>query len=333
MLFNQILKPIKFLNFKEYYIKKDIVFYIILFLIAVEFLYSGYIPLFEFFKGNLKYDDLEFGIKTLHVITMTLSSFYFIHLFYQFLIFKKLIIFIKLLILFSFPLLLLARSSLLMLLLSCVFVYLFSINKIKMKSLITLFLLGVFVLYLFGLMGNIRETANSLFMTIAEPSEKFEQTNIPTEFMWPYIYIASPVAILQYNMSIPVQYELDKLIIGSMVPDIISKRTELYDEIQNMELLVSWLNVGTQYVTAYRYFGLLGMYIIFFSMSLFVFVYTIFLKGNKYFFAGYTVLILMVLFGIFSNMWVYSALSLQFIYPFLLKKIEKITLRKKVMKV
>lgn len=323
-------KTLNYANFSSInYKKKDFVFYFLILSIAIEFFYSGYIPLIKYMQGSISYQIDEFGIPTFHVLIVTLTFFYSVCLIYQFLLFKKSIILLKFIILFSFPILLLYRSIILMTVVAIMLLILFLVKKIRLKLIGKIFLFSIAILYIFGVLGNIRETSsNAPLMKIIQPSKSFIELDIPNEFMWGYVYIGSPVAILQYNMNKPTNYELDNFIITSMIPDVISKRFENYRNIPKMDLIVSWLNVGTQYASAAKYFGLFGMYIIFFLMSIFIFMYSILLKKNKYFLIGLIVLDLMVVFGVFSNMWVFSVVSLQFIYPFMLSIIDKLKLGK-----
>ena len=320
------------MKFKIENVKKsfDYIFFFLIFSIVLEFMYSGYIPIVEFVNGNMSYGDKAFGIKTFHLFIFTLASFYAIFLFHEYLSTKNKFILLKFLILYTYQFLLMSRSSFLMVTISVVLLYLFSVDRVSKKSILKIFTFGLLMLYTFGLLGNIRETANSTFMIIAKPTENFSNSSIPEEFIWSYIYISSPIATLQYNISKSKNISLDKFLVSSIAPDIISKRIKGYDSVSRIYQLESWLTVGSQYSKAYKYLGWSGMYLIFFLMSAFIFFWTILSsKNNKYFLTGYTVLLTMVLFGVFNNMWVYSALSFQLIYPYILNKLSKISYRKK----
>lgn len=158
-------------------------------------------------------------------------------------------------------------------------------------------------------------------MKISEPSEQFVSSHIPKEFMWSYIYISSPLATLQENVNHLDDSKLDNLILGSILPDFISKR--ITDDEINIEQITDWLNVGTMYSKAYKSFGWIGMGVVFSIMSIFIFFYLYLLpKHSQYHLTGYVILLTVIVFSIFDNMLTFSGLSLQLIYPFILERFK-----------
>jgi hypothetical protein len=178
------------------------------------------------------------------------------------------------------------RSSFLFTSVAIGLLYLFSLRKIGkwFFAKITIVLVGL--LFFFGLLGEVRETANSAFMHYAKPTKAFTNSFVPDEFMWPYIYISSPIANLQLNVERRSNMKVDDFILYSFTPDLISKKTPGYVK-PKIDQVVPWLTVGTQYSVAFRNFGWFGMSLVFFSISFLIYVYVILgSNNNPFFFIG-----------------------------------------------
>ncbi|WP_318507254.1 hypothetical protein [Bacillus sp. T3] len=139
--------------------------YGILFGYIIEFIYHRNFPLLAILTNtSLSYD--EFGIPTFHVFLVTFNSFFSITLF-QVILSKteKRIKTIVLFILNLVPsLLIINRGMLVIILISCVFVYLIKFqNKITLKKIVGLSFVLVICLYFFGVVGNMR--VNSSYNT------------------------------------------------------------------------------------------------------------------------------------------------------------------------
>jgi len=138
--------------------KVEWVTYAILFGYLVEFIYHRNFPLLAVFtKIPLSYH--EFGIPTFHVFLVTFNSFFSIYLFQMILSEtrqrKYLIIFFISTLVPS--LLIMNRGMLVMILISCLFVYLIKYQKqITLRKITGLVAIGLLGLYLFGIAGNVR---------------------------------------------------------------------------------------------------------------------------------------------------------------------------------
>lgn len=331
---------IKFTN------KVEWVTYAILFGYLVEFIYHRNFPLLAVFTKNpLSYH--EFGIPTFHVFLVTFNSFFSIYLFQMILSEtrnkKYLIIFYILTLVPS--LLIMNRGMLVMILISCLFVYLIKYQRQitfrKITGLLAIVLLG---LYLFGVAGNVRVNnsyqtntslfSNNLFMQIGGATEEFKQSLIPKEYFWGYIYIASPLANLQKTIN---EYELEedinlpdslKLTITQMLPDFISKRiVSLYEfeKIPSGKQITQELNVSTAFTQPFVILGWVG--ISFFTLFIFTFAffYMLLLKklNSEFFVIGVAIINTMFLFNTFTNMFSFTGLSFQLIYPLLFTLLGK----------
>jgi oligosaccharide repeat unit polymerase len=320
--------------------KVEWVTYIILLGYAAEFLYhGGNFPLLAIFtKIPLSYH--EFGIPTFHVLLVTFNSFFSIYLFQMILSEtknrKNLMIFFLLTLVPS--LLIMNRGMLVMILISCLFVYLIRYQKqITIKKIAGLVAIGLLGLYLFGIVGNVRVNNtyqtnsslldNKLFMQIGGATEGFKESIIPKEYFWGYIYLASPLANLQETIN---KYELEEDIntldtftffITQTIPDFISKRVvSLYDiEVSSGKQIAPELNVSTAFSQPFVILGWVGISLFTLFIFLFAFFYILILKrlNSEYFVIGVAILNTMFLFNTFSNMFSFTGLSFQLVYPLL----------------
>jgi oligosaccharide repeat unit polymerase len=317
--------------------KVEHITYLIMFGYFVEFLYHRNFPLLAIFtKVPLSYH--EFGIPTFHVLLVTFNSFFSIYLFQMILSVSKsrriLIIFFVLTLIPS--LLIMNRGMLVMILISCLFVYLIKYQqKITLKKISALVIIGLLGLYLFGVAGNVRVNNsyqtntslfdNNLFMQIGGATEGFKDSPIPKEYFWGYIYFASPLANLQETID-KYEHEKDiniidtfKLIVTQSIPDFISKRVvSLYDmEIPSGNQIAPELNVSTAFTQPFVILGWVGISLFTLFVFVFAFFYILFLKGLKseFFVIGVALMNTMFIFLTFTNMFSFTGLSFQLVYP------------------
>lgn len=310
-----------------------------------EFIYHRNFPLLAIFTKNpLPYN--EFGIPTFHVILVTFNSFFAVYLF-QVLITsldKKMKV-SALFILNLIPsLLILNRGMLVMILMSCLSVYLIKYQKQitlrKISAILVFLLLG---LYIFGVAGNIRVNSsyntntslfsNKLFLNIGGATDEFKESLIPKEFFWGYIYIASPLANLQENIN-EFEHKEDINVKDSVVfsvtqtlPDFISKRiASLYEfKVPSGKQIAPELNVSTAFAEPFVILGWVGisLYTLFiFIVALFYILLLKFLK-SEYFVVGVAIMNTIFLFNTFTNMFAFTGLSFQLVYPLLFTLFSK----------
>nr|WP_282434253.1 O-antigen polymerase [Bacillus sp. DNRA2] len=330
------------LIYKEYY---RWITYAILIGYFIEFLYHRNFPLLAIFTGNsLSYH--EFGIPTFHVFLVTFNSFFSIFLFQVILSEKeKRTKTIVLYILNLIPsLLIMNRGMLVIIMMSCVFVYLIKYqHKITLKKIAGLSLLLVVFLYFFGVVGNMRVNNsyntntsmfdNSLFLQIGGATDEFKDSIIPEEFFWPYIYISSPLANLQETIN---NFEYENDITGSdtfvfsvtqVLPDFISKRIVGSYEINipNSLQITPELNVSTAFAQSYVILGWVGISLLIMFMFGFALFYILLLKNlnSDYFIVGLAILNSIFVFNTFSNMFSFTGLSFQLVYPLLFTLFSK----------
>lgn len=326
-------------NKVEYKSGLNLITYSILVGYGIEYLYHGDFPLLAILtKTPLSY--AEFGIPTFHVFLVTFNSFFSIYLFQTILSEKKrrkktIVLFILTLIPF---LLILNRGMLAIVLMSCVFVYLIKYqSKITLRKITGLAILAVFCLYLFGLAGNMRTNSanhtntslfdNSMILQIGGATSEFKESVIPKEFFWTYIYMSSPLANLQQTIE-KNEFKKDISLSDSFVftmtqilPDFISKRiNKAYEiEIPNPIQIAYELNVSTALAQPYLILGWVGITLFTIFSFVFAFVYILLLKrlNSEYFVVGAALINSIFVFNTFSNMFVFTGLSFQLVYPIL----------------
>ncbi|WP_462410958.1 O-antigen polymerase [Neobacillus sp. Marseille-QA0830] len=341
----------KVVTFSKVYYKKyvDWVTYGILVGYFVEFLYHKNFPLLAIFINTpLSYH--EFGIPTFHVFLVTFNSFFSLYLFqivlsesqYKF----RSILFFGLTLVPS--ILILNRGMLLIILMSCVFIYLIKYqSKITFKQITGLAILMILVLYLFGVVGNIRVnnsyhtntslTDNSLFLQIGGATDEFKESIIPKEFFWAYIYLASPLANLEKTID-NFEFESDVSLYNSFVftttqllPDFISKRiVPLYNMVIPDDVQITpELNVSTAFAQPYVILGWVGITFYTLFAFFFAFFYILLLKklNSDFILIGVVLMNSIFVFTTFNNMFAFTGLSFQLVYPvpfyhYLVKKIN-----------
>jgi hypothetical protein len=296
--------------------KTSRVFYFLVALISIELIYNGGIPLLMILVG-VKYNYVTFGIKTLHVLILPFVSFYTIYLSHLFISTKNKKILLQVILLLCYPVLIMSRNALLITITAIILVFLSSIRSIGLKIIFVLLTFSIILLFAFGSLGDIRHGSEDYFVSISQPSEEFQQSNIPDEYLWSYVYLTSPLGNLQTTINQKVDESLSGFIFGSMVPDFVSKH---FDVTPNpFAQIAPFLNVGGLYATAYANMGWLGIIAIFIYLVVFVLVYLIFVPRNTpYTISGVAIISTIVVFNSYDNMLVFSGSIFPLIYPILL---------------
>lgn len=342
-LFGVVVHVMKRIEYQAIEWNVGIKFYLLLVFIGyvLEFIYNKGIPLQLLLQGS-NYDYTLFGIPTFHVFLVTFSSFLSVYIFHQLVshFTKKGMLYFLLSI--APAVLIVNRGMLLMILTSCLFVFLLSLNKLNVKVLLGVILMVLVVFYLFGVMGNLRQTngrtsSSEYILVTSKATESFKQSVIPEEFIWSYLYISSPLANLQNTIlkSEGLNNSWSSFFNHDILPDFISKRVGAVLEIEKKEpiLVAPWLTVSTFYARSFVSLGWIGiilMFLFFIGTSL---VYVLLLrKKSTYFVTGLAILNCLVLYNTFDNMYMFSGLNLQLVYPLVLSYIRfpRFVLKKKL---
>ncbi|ABK14751.1 putative transmembrane protein [Methanothrix thermoacetophila PT] len=288
----------------------------IIILIIIEFIHNNGVPLLLLING-IKYNYMSFGIKTLHVFILTFISFYAVYLFHLFVSQKNKKILLYVIILCFYPILIINRGALLIILTSIIFIFLMNIRGLKLEHFIYIVLFLILVAYGFGLLGDLRHGNENYFISISHPSKEFFDSHIPKEFLWAYMYVVSPLGNLQTTINdVEISYSEIEFILRCLVPDFISKHFD-FNKTPLIQIAPE-LNVATMYGAAYASMGWLGMIFIFIYMILIVLLYLIFLPRNTpYTISGIALLTTLIAYTFFTNMLVFTGMIAQLAYPIL----------------
>lgn len=300
----------------------------------LEFLYSKNIPFLSLVVNNYNNVYKEFGIPIFHVFLVTFNSFVSIYIFHIFLSNKNRKYMILFLLLLIPPLLIVNRGMIVMILISCGFLFLIKIKTLTIKQIVNIVLILLVGLYLFGLFGNLRVNDSygrdsdifdtTVLFSVGGASEEFKDSPIPDPFFWSYIYIASPLANFQETTN---EFTNNKITFSNTIqfinseifPDFISKRINdlMGWNYPTISKISPELTVGTIYARAYAQLGWLGSLLIYLFLIVSSLFYMFLLRNfNKdYYLTGIAILATLFLMSTFSNMISFSGLSFQLIYP------------------
>ena len=307
------------------------VFYFISILWILSFIYNRGVPLLLVLRGA-EYNYTEFGIPTLHVFVVTFTSFFSCYLFHVYISTKKRKVLIYFLLTMIFPVLLFNRGMLMINIVSCIFIYLQYIKRLSFRKTLPLAFFLILVLYGFGVLGNIRQArpgddkySSKPILSIAEADQDFIESKIPSEFIWSYLYISSPIGNLQHNIDVKntLDFSPKTLILflnNEFLFDFISKRINSIFGVTREHCLrfADFLTVGSTYSNSYIYLGWIGILIMGIFILFFPLVYLSLLKKkNVLYVTGTSILGSLYLFLIFDNMFAFTGLSFQLVYPLL----------------
>lgn len=162
-----------------------------------------------------------------------------------------------------------SRGFILYMLFGFFLIALMSCKKVG-KVICTLIPIGLLILYLFGLMGNMRidDSEGNIILNIGEAKTEFRDSGIPSEFFWAYLYISSPLGNLQNTIDKTKRFDPEtsnwlNLVVNEMLPVTISKRIGLRMTDRGKYLISDALTVGSTYMGPYTIWGWSGMILVF----------------------------------------------------------------------
>lgn len=274
----------------------------------------------------LIFDWILGGVKFLNVFLISFSGFYSVHLFYLFLScrlrkYLYLSLFLLLLnsIFNSYRILIVFTIFNFILLLCCFFNPLQNLKRV----LITFFCFIIFC-FSFGALGNHLKgedyNSGDLIKKIGEANENFENSIFSyDELFWFYLYASSPLANFDLNVknnnSHLDGFSTEEWLIREFTFDSISKI--VFSDREKIEgyQVNSALNVSTVFLRSYMHLGWFGVFFHALFILIFPFFYYFLIRRSKYFFAGMSLLSALYALMIFDNMWAFTPLSFQIVYP------------------
>ncbi len=301
-----------------------------------DFVHAGGIPIIKIL-ANEPYDYRAFGIPTLHVFTVTFASFYTVYLFRLFLDTRKKSVLVFFCINLAAAVLIYSRAMFIFNLVSCAFIGLHYIGKLNARYLAISAAVLAVVLFLFGVLGNLREShvhqvddGNAFFLETGSASKSFRNSIVPNEYFWAYVYLTSPLANLQKNINLADRHppgirRLGGMVVSEWIFDSISKRlfkTKLL--IDPGEHTIYPFNVSTVYSRSFSYQGWFGMAATAIFILILPWVYLrIVGQTSPYLTIGLGILCTMYLFMMYDNTISTTGLGFQIAYPVLFAWLEK----------
>ena len=211
----------------------------------------------------------------------------------------------------STSLLLFSRGQFIITALAAIFVYVRR-RGFSRWFLIGLAAIGATVLWGFGILGDLRShgaSGESIILNLGGASDHFLNSNIPGELFWPYIYISSPLANLQLNVTGRVATDVPALYFAlEFLPDFVSKRIVSEEAVSSISLILitPQLTVTTMYGLAFVLMGWLGMLLSFAYFIVISLSCLTILKGSRYLISTSSILSSLAFLGIFDNMYLFA---------------------------
>lgn len=344
LMFNSFVKHEKGTKWSlEYNYWYTLIVFIIALGTLMDGIYSHGFPLF----GTIKYGD-NYGIPTLHTFIAILDSYitYVLALMVTFnkskrkrTAFAFTIAAICLVLPLSRMLIVLTFSNYLW---SYLYLNLDKYKNIKFIQKLSLCILIICGMYIFGLLGdyrtNIQESNNksytdsTMIYQIGVPSTNFINSRIPAPFFWDYIYGTSALANLQNIINERGRSEntsLSEFAITQFLPDVFGKNINS-SEYENIKLrtyqyqVSPVLNVSTFLFKPYYLLGWFGIIAMIIFVLIFPVLYLLILNTleSNYIIIGISILNTIYAFMFFDNMFTISVLSLQLLLPVIQGKIN-----------
>lgn len=344
LMFNSFVKHEKGTKWSlEYNYWYTLIVFIIALGTLMDGIYSHGFPLF----GTIKYGD-NYGIPTLHTFIAILDSYitYVLALMVTFnkskrkrTAFAFTIAAICLVLPLSRMLIVLTFSNYLW---SYLYLNLDKYKNIKFIQKLSLCILIICGMYIFGLLGNYRTniqesnnksyTDSIMIYQIGVPSTNFINSRIPAPFFWDYIYGTSALGNLQNIINERGRSEntsLSEFAITQFLPDVFGKNINS-SEYENIKLrtyqyqVSPVLNVSTFLFKPYYLLGWFGIIAMIIFVLIFPVLYLLILNTleSNYIIIGISILNTIYAFMFFDNMFTISVLSLQLLLPVIQGKIN-----------
>jgi len=332
--------PVNEVNLKPSFVKKSLLFIFVGYFL--EFSYERSIPIVTtFLNSSYSYQDFN-GIPTFHVILSTFNIFFSILMFNFYLCNKKKKnLFFFILTLFPY-ILVMNRGAFMIVFSAMIFIFLMQLKKISIKTIIKPIVVLGLVLYLFGVVGNVRQEQSKedkeYLLRVGGATDTFIDSGIPGEFYWSYIYLISPIGNLQNIINEKKdQFLVNNIgifITSQLFPDFLSKRlvalfgyTDMMENSDGENYLVTpILNASTIYFPAYFFLGSFGLIFMYLTMMISSIIYPLLVKKSSiYYFTSLASLNSIILLCTFSNMWYATGTIL--LWPIIFNIADRIKIR------
>jgi len=236
-------------------------------LTLLEILYSGGVPSVWLITGNPK-TYMDFGIPTIHgfmnsmLLAICLSRLGMAIRFGR----KKDLIYPFWAVFWS--LIVITRQLMMVFLLEVVVIYC-TYRPVRIKRIASAALSLFCLVYLFGVVGDLR-TGAAAFLALAQPTSSYPEW-LPSGFLWFYMYLCTPVNNLLYTFhTTPPLYDWRfPSTLSQLLPTVFRKMIFSAAELGNVngDLVTEAFNVSTAFAGPFQDFGLSGVLSMSFFMS------------------------------------------------------------------
>ena len=278
-----------------------------------EMFYSDGFPLYWRIM-NIPKLYTDFGVPSLHgimnaIYLQLLTMLYYLHLNNK----SKLRV-ILIVALFFWPVCMLGRGILLSAILQMLCVNLF-MRRIKISHYIIFLILGLSVVVLFGVLGDMRQTVNPFAYLIRDNDSMLHY--LPSGFLWFYVYLTAGLSNFFYNVDMVSPTLLPLYSFSNMLPSIIRTYLELDPRNDLFTFVDPNLNTSTAYAGFVSDFGAIGAFILMgLIQTLCCYIYSLARNGRPWFIFAYTVAFQILVFSIFYDMFFLLPTLFQFAVSF-----------------
>jgi oligosaccharide repeat unit polymerase len=235
------------------------ILYIWIFFTTLEIFLFGGVPFISvIIQGNYALDYTKFGIPSVHGLLnslyFTVTTGYFLH--YK--LTKDKDSRKKLLLLLVWPFLVMSRATLLWVAIEILYIYLL-FTKINLKKICSIAFGIVLFIIIFGIIGDKRGEQQEVRFTDNFISNEYKETakNIPSGFVWVYLYATTPINNLVYNANLTPTYDFSKSF-NSLIPSFIRKLIFKGNEKKPLKLYQEAFNVSSYFANYLSDFGHFG---------------------------------------------------------------------------
>jgi oligosaccharide repeat unit polymerase len=267
----------------------------------LDIIYSGGLPLAWILIGDYSKNYTDFGIPSLHGVLnacfLQAVSIYF----YLWCIDKRGGDLRLLLILLFWPILMLGRGIFLSAVIQMCAIYLM-LNKVRFSNFIKLLCMAGFLVFLFGLLGDIRNTPNPFDYLLDNQSREIFD-GLPSGFLWVYIYITSGINNIFYNIDIISPSFYPNYSLSNLIPSSIKMILHLDPRNDALIFADDNLNISTNYSGFFSDFGPIGaVFCIYIIQQIAVYLYIKTKSGKVQFILAYSVMFQVLIFSGFYDM-------------------------------
>jgi len=174
-------------------------------------------------------------------------------------------------------------------------------------------ILAIFVIIGFGYFGDLRQTYNPFIPLVNDEWRSFFE-NIPSGFLWVYIYFTSGYNNLIFNVDLINPTYFPYYSLAKLVPSVVYNLLGVTKTLDGFEFVNENLNVSTIYASFYSDFGILAFFPVFFIQGLAVYFYKRAWRGDFFSLLKYSIVFQAIIFSPFIDTFFYLPFIVQFLF-------------------